>query len=356
MSGFGAPARTAAPSPAVPISARVPATTLPLLIRASSTGGLSTATSKVSPASILRLSSALTSNRNATLWPLCRSNWATRSLMAERAPLPLSTLSSAAEAVVAASAVKMVAMRAGKTRRIFIGPFWKTTGAAPPPLPVGERERAVHASPHAQGLGGVALHLSLGEIAELGLGEQLLALERVRLDGRGDLERILVRHLHADALQPHVDRVDARALAHHHLGGRLADRAPAHREQLGRELLAAVLEPARDDPGLDLVERLAHDRLVARHRDAGALLHQARERRELGGVDADVDAVHGLERHHGLFHRRVAGTLADAEHRRVHHLDALGERHHGVGDAHAEILVEVRLEPLVDARLHGANE
>ena len=31
------------------------------------------------------------------------------------------------------------------------------------------------------------------------------------------------RDLHADLLQPQVDRIDAAALAHHHLGGRLAD-------------------------------------------------------------------------------------------------------------------------------------
>src|SRR5665647_3796286 len=52
ISGLGAPARTATPRPARPISAREPATILPSLISASITGGLSTATSKLSPASI----------------------------------------------------------------------------------------------------------------------------------------------------------------------------------------------------------------------------------------------------------------------------------------------------------------
>ena len=78
------------------MSARVPATILPCLINSSITGGLRIATSNVSPALILRSSSAFTSNRNETLCPLVRSNWVMSSRTAARAPLPLRTLSSAA--------------------------------------------------------------------------------------------------------------------------------------------------------------------------------------------------------------------------------------------------------------------
>ena len=40
----------------------------------------------------------------------------------------------------------------------------------------------------------------------------------------------------------------------------------------------------------------------------------------------------------------------------MHHLDTERERHDGVGDAHAEVLVEVRFEALLDAALHLLHE
>ena len=54
--------------------------------------------------------------------------------------------------------------------------------------------------------------------------------------------------------------------------------------------------------------------------------------------------------------RHVAGALAQAEHGRVDHFDAFGQRHDRVGDAHAEIHVEVRFEALVDALLRFAHQ
>src|SRR5262249_46017172 len=57
-----------------------------------------------------------------------------------------------------------------------------------------------------------------------------------------------------------------------------------------------------------------------------------------------------------FFHWRVAGTFADAKYGRVHDFDAFSERHDGVGDAHAEILMEMRLQALFDTLLNFAHE
>ena len=54
--------------------------------------------------------------------------------------------------------------------------------------------------------------------------------------------------------------------------------------------------------------------------------------------------------------RHVAGAFAESENGRVNDFHAFGQSHDRVGDAHAEIHVEVGFEALVDARLHGAHE
>src|SRR5581483_1726549 len=96
MSGLDAPSRIPTPMPARPMTARVPATTWRCLMRSSSTGGLSTATSKASPASIFAFTSGLTWNSTLTLCPLARWKRAANSAIAALAPLPLRTLISAA--------------------------------------------------------------------------------------------------------------------------------------------------------------------------------------------------------------------------------------------------------------------
>ncbi len=50
-------------------------------------------------------------------------------------------------------------------------------------------------------------------VAELGVAEHLLVGQRMQLDGLQHLHGVFFRHLHADVLEPHVDRVDAAALA-----------------------------------------------------------------------------------------------------------------------------------------------
>ena len=67
------------------------------------TGGLSTATSKASPASIFFFRSALTSKCNLIVLPVARSNCMHNSRTAALAPLPLKTRSSAACVVEAAT-------------------------------------------------------------------------------------------------------------------------------------------------------------------------------------------------------------------------------------------------------------
>src|ERR1019366_3423030 len=86
---------------------------------------------------------------------------------------------------------------------------------------------------------------AFGNFAELVLGQKLLAVQRVLLDRRRDRQGLFVARLDTHLLEPHLDRINAAALAHHHYRGRLPNGVPAHREELGRVFLAAVLVPAR---------------------------------------------------------------------------------------------------------------
>src|SRR5262249_55455445 len=81
-------------------------------------------------------------------------------------------------------------------------------------------------------------------------------------------------------------------------------------------VVLAILEHAvLMDAGLVRERVLPHDRLVHLHREPGDLRHQATGGEDLFGDHAGDDAealAARLDRHHHLFHRRVARALAES--------------------------------------------
>ena len=85
-------------------------------------------------------------------------------------------------------------------------------------------------------------------------------------------------------------------------------------------------------------------------------MNQLGEFSEFAVIQAEVNAVHREQGHGGLFHRDVAGALADSQNGRVHHFHAFGQRHDRVRHAESEIHVKVRFEAFVDAGLDLAHK
>jgi hypothetical protein len=80
---------------------------------------------------------------------------------------------------------------------------------------------------------------------------------------------------------------------------------------------------------------------------AGDALQQARGRVQLLRVDAGVQAVALVaraQRHHQLFHRGIAGALADAVDRALDLAGAAFDRRQRVGHGEAQVVVAVRAE------------
>src|ERR1700687_4817434 len=89
---------------------------------------------------------------------------------------------------------------------------------------------------------------------------------------------------------------------------------------------------------------VADDRFVCRHRESGDLREQAAGRIYLFGdqVGAQTEEVGArADRHRDFFHRRVAGTFADAVDRAFDLARAVAHGGKGVGYRHAEIVVTV---------------
>jgi hypothetical protein len=124
MSGFAAPSLTTTPTPTRARLARLPATSLPLLARASTAAGVSTARSNVSPPSIRLVSAPTVSLSTMTLLPLVRSKSGTsasstclkapavRTLISaaaagRAAPTPMSTMAIPTNIVRIASSIRL---------------------------------------------------------------------------------------------------------------------------------------------------------------------------------------------------------------------------------------------------------
>src|SRR5712671_4432974 len=93
---FDAPAFTETPTPALPKSTCVPATTLPLAMRSSMACGPAVSTSAGALELITPAKSAVGTKRTTTLCPLARSNAGARSLIPDTLPIPASIVISAA--------------------------------------------------------------------------------------------------------------------------------------------------------------------------------------------------------------------------------------------------------------------
>src|SRR6266705_2683731 len=98
MSGFGAPTRTATPSPASTNGVTVPGTTLPFLMRSSNGSGLAVSRSPGVGELSLRSSAAPASWITVTLWPLACANAVASSRTPGVAPWLVRMTSSAAAA------------------------------------------------------------------------------------------------------------------------------------------------------------------------------------------------------------------------------------------------------------------
>ena len=72
-----------------------------------------------------------------------------------------------------------------------------------------------------------------------------------------------------------MHRVDAAALAEHDLRSDLADELGAEWERLGQVLLPDVLDPGRDDPGLDVEDPVADDAATPSGHEVGVELPPA---------------------------------------------------------------------------------
>jgi hypothetical protein len=172
-----------------------------------------------------------------------------------------------------------------------------------------------------------------------------LCLRSVRslngLEERVDL--VVLEFAVAEVLERPAERAPARVLAHHEHARVAADRLGRH-DLVGLEVLDdAVLV----DAGLVGEGVLADHRLVRRHRRAGHHADHARGAVELARGDLGVVPPHvlaGLERHHHLLERGVAGPLADAVDGALDLRGAGADGRQRVRDGQTEVVVAVRAE------------
>ena len=145
----------------------------------------------------------------------------------------------------------------------------------------------------------------------------------------------------AQRVQLVAERRAAGVLAQHQAGLLPADALRRH-DLIGRGVLQhAVLVDAR------LVREgvAPDDRLVRLHVEAGDGGQQFRGPQQQFRGDPVVirdRVLPGADRHHDLFQRRVAGTLADAVDRAFHLARAGAEGGDGVGDPQTQIVMVVR--------------
>ena len=148
-------------------------------------------------------------------------------------------------------------------------------------------------------------------------------------------------------------------LAQHQVGPRHADVFGPH-DLVGRAILEhAVLV----DAGLVGEGVAADDRLVALHGQPGDRREHPADRVEPLGLDAGRQAViveAGLQRHHDLFERGIAGAFADAVDRALDLARAGLAAGQAVGDGQAQVVVAVgaddRLLDVGDALLERADD
>ena len=138
-----------------------------------------------------------------------------------------------------------------------------------------------------------------------------------------------------------LEGVAAAVLAQHQLALGQADGLRLHDLVGQRVLHHAVLV----DAGLVREGVGADDRLVRLDRHAGVRADQAAGADDLGGVDVRVQPVDlrpGVQRHHHLFQRGVAGPLADAVDRHLDLPRAVLDRGQRVGRRQPQVVVAVR--------------
>ncbi len=151
--------------------------------------------------------------------------------------------------------------------------------------------------------------------------------------------------------QAHAERVAARMLAQH-------EQRFARTNALGRHDFVGlrVLEhTVLVDAGLVREGVRADDGLVRLHHHAGAQADQATGARQLRRVDAGAQAEQrraGVQRHHDLFQRRVAGALADAVDRDLRLARAVADAGQGVGRRQTEVVVAMHRDGDVVDALH----
>ncbi len=169
----------------------------------------------------------------------------------------------------------------------------------------------------------------------LAVGKRLEAVE-------GVFQRILAE-LVAHFLELGAEGVAARVLAHHQRGLGHADRSRGH-DLVGLGMLehAVLVDAALVREGIP-----ADDGLVVLHGERRRCRHELGGAVEHAAVDAHLVGQHvaaGLDGHHDLFQRRVAGALADAVDGAFHLPRAGADARERVGNRHAEIVVAVHRE------------
>ena len=140
----------------------------------------------------------------------------------------------------------------------------------------------------------------------------MLLLVGQRFEACERLAHVDAGEVGAELLQPFGEGMPARVLAEHQTVAGQPDALRAH-DLVG---LLVLQNPVLVDAGFVREGVVAHHRFVDRDQNAGDLRQQAAGGVDLPGVDPHVDGLEdvapGLDRHHHLFERGVAGALADA--------------------------------------------